>query len=278
MCVSLTTKKNPAYGTNPTAEYMISYPCGKCPLCIKKRLSNWIFRIEQMQRVTYNNQFITLTYDRANIKYNMEAQKRDIQNFIKRLRKNQASATQHDACDPYSRIKYICVSEHGSKGTKRVHFHLLMFNAPTAKDIHSTWGMGYTSSAPINERRIKYVFKYVQKDAKHRKNFQLTSKGIGANYLTAQVVEYHNRSIENCYIRKRDGYTMSIPKYYKDKIYNEEQKRKVTAYLQQFHDETSEKITQAFMVKKRVTEETALRMLEQAKFNAKFDKRNKLKL
>lgn len=277
MCVSPITKKNPAYGTKLNAEYMITFPCGKCPLCIKKRLSNWIFRCEQQMRVSYNNQFITLTYDRKHLKHTMAEQKKDIQDFLKRLRKHQSTATYVNAVDPHSRIKYICVSEHGKKNG-RVHFHFLMFNAPTAKIINDTWGMGFTSCAEINTRRIKYVFKYTQKDNSKRKNFQLTSKGIGANYITANTIEYHNRQIENCYIRKRDGYTMSIPKYYKDKIYNEEQKRKITAYLQQFNDETKQKILEAFMAKKRVTQDYAMHCLELAKLNAKFDIPNKQKL
>jgi len=232
MCINTQTKKNPKYGTHALQPYLITYPCGKCPLCVRKRLSNWIFRIQKEQQRSLTTSFITLTYDDEHLPHNQSVNKRDIQLFHKRLRKYRESESKWDN---YA-LRYICVSEYGTQATKRPHYHLIAFNYPSHQEVEKIWGCGFVTVSNLTEKRIKYTFKYISKPAQtpqgRNRNFQLTSQGIGANYLTPQMIEYHQRQIENCYISKPDGNKISIPKYYKSKLYGEKTQPLVTKYQQ----------------------------------------------
>lgn len=278
MCINIQTKKNPKYQNSPLQPYMISYPCGKCPLCLRKRLSNWIFRIEKEQQRSLTTQFITLTYDDNHLPLDMSVNKRDIQLFHKRLRKNRAV---NRLWDNYP-LRYILVSEYGTKSTQRPHYHIIAFNYPQHKEIEKIWGNGFVSASILTSARIKYTFKYMGKPAHHpegrKPNFQLTSQGIGSNYLTPQMVNYHQKSIENCYITKPDGKTMSIPKYYKSKLYGEETQPLVTKYQQQRIESENEKKVANLMQRYRISEEKARQKFELSNLNAKFDKEKTSKL
>lgn len=231
-----------------------------------------------MQR-SYSNQFITLTYANTHLPSGSNLDKRDIQLFFKRLRKTLAiGKSQSNNYLPDQPIRYICVGEYGEL-RQRPHYHLLLFNAPDNKTIEQTWNMGRVSSTPITTARIRYVFKYISKPKQglsfgRTKEFQLTSKGIGANYLTPRMIEYHNRAIENCYITKPDGFTLSIPKYYKNKLYTEEKAKLVTAYQQQRIDVVESTQIANLMYKFRIDEKTARQKLELSKLNSKFENKS----
>lgn len=66
-------------------------PCGRCPSCVKRRVSQWSFRLMQEEKVSSSAHFITLTYDTKHSPITragyMSLNKRDIQLFFKRLRK-----------------------------------------------------------------------------------------------------------------------------------------------------------------------------------------------
>ena len=42
-------------------------PCGKCPDCVKKRTSQWSFRLRKQAEVSTSAYFITLTYDTEHV-------------------------------------------------------------------------------------------------------------------------------------------------------------------------------------------------------------------
>ena len=41
----------------------IDVPCGKCPNCKKRRVNEWVFRLQEEDKVSSTSYFITLTYD-----------------------------------------------------------------------------------------------------------------------------------------------------------------------------------------------------------------------
>lgn len=97
------------------------YPCGKCLYCLEKRRVPWTVRLTHERRfwsrfgiTTY---FVTLTYDELNLPKD-GVSKRDIQLFLKRLRKYYASLESNP-------LKYFCVSEYGPT-THRAHYHLIL--------------------------------------------------------------------------------------------------------------------------------------------------------
>jgi hypothetical protein len=277
MCIDIQTKKNPKFQTSPFQPYMISYPCGKCPLCLRKRLSNWIFRIEQEQKRSLTSNFITFTYNDANLPHNPTQAKRSFQLFVKRLRKH--TETQRNGNN--FPLRYILRSEYGEKHG-RLHLHAITFNFPDYKTVEQVWGNGFVTVSNLTTKRIKYTFKYLAKDltatGQPYPNFQLTSRGIGANYLTPAIKEYHNRQIENCYIKKPDGHTMSIPKYYKNKLYDEKTALDVTTYQQHRIDVIQDVQIANLMYKFRIDEKEARQKHELSKLNATFEASKPTKL
>ncbi|QCQ85137.1 replication initiator protein [Blackfly microvirus SF02] len=203
---------------------MVHVPCGKCPECRSRRASAWSFRLMQQDKISDSSQFITLTYDTKHVPISrngfMELSKRDLQLFFKRLRKN-AGKIQATA------IKYYAVGEYGTH-TRRPHYHIILFNA-RQEDIMPAWGLGHIHYGSLCAASVGYTLKYISKPSWKRlhKNddrtaqFSLMSKGLGANYLTPQMVKWHKNDLENrMYLNLEGGKKCSMPRYYKDKIYS----------------------------------------------------------
>lgn len=215
---------NPFYVKSNNDE--IPVPCGKCPNCAKRRASAWSFRLMQEAKSSINAHFITLTYDTAKVPITrngyMEIKKRDLQLFFKRLRKASPRSIS---------IKYYAVGEYGGR-TKRPHYHLILYNAKLEL-IQPAWNLGNVHYGKLEEASVGYTLKYISKPRQipmHRNDdrqpeFSLMSKGLGANYLTPQMVKYHKADInERMYCTLADGKKVSMPRYYKDKIYNEHER------------------------------------------------------
>ncbi len=145
-------------------EKLVLIPCGHCKECKKQKKINMYYRIKKEIELNKDNIFITLTYDNENKK---DLNKKDIQNFLKRLRKK------------VNNIKYYCVGELGET-TKRPHYHMIIFNylptdlketnktksgykQYTSDLINKTWGMGLTRISIMQKGLINYILKYIQK-------------------------------------------------------------------------------------------------------------------
>lgn len=202
---------------------MISVPCGRCPACYRRRVSAWSFRLLQEYKVCYSAQFLTLTYDSCNVPLTSKgvAQlcKRDMQLFIKRLRKSHEEGT---------RIKYFAVGEYGGK-TSRPHYHILLFNA-RVELVQSSWKLGNVHYGTVTAASIGYTLKYMAKKCKQvygvEKPFALMSKGLGASYITGQVIKWHV-SGRRMYCVLPGGKKISMSRYYKDKIFTPEMRKAV---------------------------------------------------
>lgn len=228
----------------------IPVPCGKCPACLKRRTSNWSFRLMQEFKVSDSAFFITLTYEREKCpvtpKRFMDLRKRDVQLFFKRLRKS------HDGrglkvCNrktgyspgnlPFKSVKYFAVGEYGSRSF-RPHYHAIVFNS-SVELIEKAWGLGYVHFGEVNEASVGYTLKYMQKPSKiplhanddRQKEFQLMSKGLGSNYVTQAVKKWHKAALtERMYCNLPDGKKIAMPRYYKDRIYTLEERSRVSGF------------------------------------------------
>lgn len=203
----------------------IPVPCGKCPPCLSRRASSWSFRLVNETKYHISQEFITLTYDTQHVpivtgQYPMSLSKQHVQDFIKRVRKHNSD-----------RIKYFAVGEYGSQ-KNRPHYHIIIFGA-SKEAIAKSWQFGQiyfgydTSPAAIG-----YCLKYISKPGKvpETKNdrrtpeFQLVSKGMGIGYITEQSKKFHQSDLTNCVLNIPGGSKiMSMPRYYKQKIYTKEQ-------------------------------------------------------
>lgn len=216
-------------------------PCGKCPNCCARRTSAWSFRLMQEEKVSTSAHFITLTYDTSHVPLTengyMSLEKRGVQLFLKRLRKL------HPATTPT--IKYYAVGEYGGK-TKRPHYHIIIYNADITL-LQPAWPLGQIHYGTVSGASIGYTLKYMSKKRQipaHRNDdrvpeFALMSKGLGANYLTPAMVKWHYRDLLNrMYCALLDGKKISMPRYYKQILYSDEERKAIgfNARLKQLND------------------------------------------
>lgn len=230
------------------AKMDISYPCNRCVKCKKRRVNDWVTRLSYEEKFSFTSYFVTLTYDESQVPYVVQKDgkvrltlvKGHLMDFFKRLRKYQISTR---------KIYYYAVGEYGSK-TNRPHYHAIILNCDSQNLVIRAWSnyMGNDSeNKPIYKQigqihfgdvrpdSIAYTAKYIDKPKRipqyegdiREKEFSIMSKGIGKNYvLDEKMVRYHKQNIDNPYIT-RDGYKVSIPRYYKDRIFDEKEKEQI---------------------------------------------------
>lgn len=221
-----------------------TFPCGKCPNCTARRVSGWSFRIMQQSKIADAAVFLTLTYSSKNVpltpkgymtlnktqyetkittngKIKQKQISSHLQQFIKNLRKKQFGNAK-------STLKYYACGEYGGK-TNRPHYHMILFNAKIEL-IQHCWPHGSIHyGMDVNEASVGYTLKYMSKPSRipmHKNDdripeYALMSKGIGSNYLTDAIKWWHNQSHEFMHCVLPDGKKIAMPRYYKQKIYDE---------------------------------------------------------
>lgn len=209
-------------------------PCGRCENCLKRKISGWSFRLMQTLKTSYSSNFITLTYDTDHVPISkngfMVLKKTDMQLFFKRLRISHDRLLSDNKPPP---IKYYCVGEYGGK-TMRPHYHIILFNS-IVELIQPAWQLGqvnYGDVRGVNESSVGYCLKYISKPKKipmHRnddrqREFGLMSKGLGETYLTDAMIQWHHNDINNRMYCNVENKKIAMPRYYKQKIYSEDQR------------------------------------------------------
>jgi len=260
-CITPFYKKEPIRG-----QYM-PLPCGKCPPCKKRRTSGWSFRLVKEGERSNSALFITLTYDTEYVPITkngfMNLDLQDLQKFFKRLRKR-----------THEKIKYYAVGEYGSQ-KKRPHYHIILFNA-NKEHIIDSWTInnrpiGSCHIGDVSVASIGYTLKYMCKESKiplhqnddRKKEFAVMSKGLGKNYLSKQMIKWHkNDMLNRMYVPILDGKKIAMPRYYKDKIYTEQEKDKINEHMVKIGEEEDLKLLQFYgseYEKDRIQMEQALR-------------------
>lgn len=210
-------------------------PCGRCPCCLKRRSSQWVFRLQQENKICSASAFITLTYDDDHIPTTPSGlptlRSKDYQDFMKRLRK-----------DSNIKYKYYACGEYGSI-TQRPHFHTIMFfqdpeirkpvkQIPEEIRIQESWGKGQVDIGQVTGASIAYVAGYLEKRlytdpslyGDRQKEKSLMSKGMGINYLTPKVYGYYKKKLHP-YLTVEGGQKISLPRYYKEKIFTKDEQK-----------------------------------------------------
>lgn len=210
-------------------EYGFNVRCGKCIECLQQISSEWALRICLEASRYEENCCITLTYNDVHLpepdRYGVSpVVKRDIQLFMKRLRK---------AISPKT-VRYFCSGEYGSeKG--RPHYHLILFGFTPPDLVYSfskkgekyyrsdfiqkLWSVysfdryskqpvfdpiGFVSVGRVTWNTAFYTAKYLQKSVFRNfivPPFCLMSRnpGLGFNALTQTVVDtgklYYNGKV-----------------------------------------------------------------------------------
>lgn len=116
--------------------------------------------------------FITLTYSDDNLPYNLEGKpqlcKRDIQLFMKKLRKYYASL------ETPIEIRYFFCGEYGSR-YHRPHYHAIIFGVDLDVNfLEQLWGYGLCHVGSCTSDSIQYVAGYVLKKFVNKKQDTIT--------------------------------------------------------------------------------------------------------
>jgi len=216
-----------------------------------------VFRLLQEQRRSTTACFVTLTYstDHVPITENgfMTLDKKAFPGFMKRLR------NLNDG-----KLKYFAVGEYGTNN-KRPHYHAIIFNIDSDKlsvigdrngqpqykcsQIENAWPFGGVDVGSCSGDSIAYVAKYMNKPGRipqHKrddrlKEFSLMSKQLGSNYLTPQILEYHKSDVSRNYVTLPGGYRKRLPKYYRERIYDEIHMAEQRSIINQKYSELDEK-------------------------------------
>lgn len=229
------------------ASVRLSVPCGKCGACKQNRRSDWSFRLKQELRHSVSAYFITITYDDENLPYSEDGiptlVKKHWQNFVKRIRKD------HNRLSDY-KLRYYAVGEYGSK-TGRPHYHALVFNLDdrVLSNLARYWPDGYHYIGVVEDASIHYVAKFhvnTNKEELIDENtgqvYQRTAEfavmsrrpGIGAGYLDTHT-DWHLADDRN-FVRN-NGYIQRLPRYYKNKIFEEADRKRIAKQSIQLADE-----------------------------------------
>lgn len=190
----VTFNRSHAYTDRPR-----TVPCGQCVGCRLERSRQWAVRCHHEASLHEENCFVTLTYNPENEPEYGSLKLRDLQLFMKKLRKK------------YSRkIRFYACGEYGPK-LQRPHYHLIIFNHDFAdktlwqenngeklyrsKELEKIWTYGFSSVGSVTFNSAAYVARYIMKKQNgvqavlHYGNripeFTVMSRrpGIGANWL-----------------------------------------------------------------------------------------------
>ncbi|AXH75392.1 MAG: replication initiator protein [Microviridae sp.] len=226
-------------------------PCQKCNFCLQNKRNEWAFRISYETKRAKTADFLTFTYDEENLpladlKPNQYSKqeltyailvKSDLALLMKSLKQKQARWIKDNPAYRLKvkewKIKYYAVGEYGTK-RNRPHYHAIVFNIlpQILKNIKDVWPYGIVHRGDVNADSIGYTAKYVidrKKDTDFTdprpKPFALISKGIGEQYIAKRGK--WNRDGKRLYVTAADGIKVRLPRYYKDKIFNQEERNEL---------------------------------------------------
>lgn len=203
---------------------------------------DWTIRIIQEQRESESAHFLTLTYEDDYLDYSPsglpQLEKTHLQKFFKRLRRENEKHTEKS-------IRYFAIGEYGEI-YERPHYHAIMFNAHAnsiAKLSH-VWPVGFHRLGTVQVASIHYVTGYLinryHDYGDRNPPFALQSRkpGLGYNYIR-ETAKWHRPSDDEKYWRnytKIGGFTNRLPRYYRDKIFNREEREYLNYHAAQLFD------------------------------------------
>lgn len=224
---------NPPLLTDIRVGY-VAVGCGNCIECRKQKARDWKIRLSEELKVNKYAYFITFTFSNEELKKlcketnlsecNAVAGKA-IRRYLERWRKKYKKSQRH-----------WFITELGHVGTERIHIHGVIFNnfPITQELLEDFWKYGTIFIGEYcNEKTINYIIKYVTKIDKDHKGWKseiFCSAGIGKNYTEKEFSIIQHKfdgkdTIE--YYRTSSGFKMSLPIYYRNKFFTEEEREKL---------------------------------------------------
>lgn len=149
-------------------DLQVEVACGRCIGCRIDKARDWQIRLVHEASLHESSVFATLTYDDQHLPANRSLVERDMQLFIKRLRKARKGAL----------ILYFYAAEYGEQ-TLRPHYHAIIFGVDFPDKVRHTgegantlyrseelariWGKGFASFGSVTPDSCRYVADYVFK-------------------------------------------------------------------------------------------------------------------
>ena len=159
--------------------------CRRCWSCQSHRVSDLTGRALCEAADSDWTRTVTLTYDDKRLDKKSQAQiihKEDFQGFMKRLRRRKGFST-----------RYLVAGEIGKNGTKRTHFHVILFgygNPPRWELNQRTWDLNAWPYGHMfvdgnaGERDIRYVTKYLTKSLRNAGKFDQATAQVQTEWVS----------------------------------------------------------------------------------------------
>ena len=162
--------------------------CGKCVGCNADNNKIWAERMMSETAYSKTAYFLTITYDDEHLPKNHQLVKKDLRDFIKKIRNFYYQKFNYDG------IRFYAVGEYGSKSA-RPHYHAIIWNMPLydidfyamnldrpkfhikkvgysetskenlveVKELSDLWNKGYVVVGNVSRASCNYVARYVNK-------------------------------------------------------------------------------------------------------------------
>lgn len=147
---------------------VLKLPCGQCVGCRLEKSRQWAMRCMHEKQLSSESCFVTLTYNDDCLPPGGTLVKRDLQLFMKRLRKAYGKGIRFYACGEYG------------ENTRRPHYHILLFNFDfddkryfkkarggddlfTSKYLDDLWPNGFAVLGSVSFDSAAYVARYIMK-------------------------------------------------------------------------------------------------------------------
>lgn len=130
-----------------------------------------------------------------------EAAKKDLRNFINRLKRFRA-------CNGLDELRYIVVTEKSARG--RYHYHMIINGDISPADYAEIWGKGYTGVKPLqfDNDGLPQLCAYMLKGSRARAKKQTVEKNGEPGEETSETIGNRwsaSRNLKQPTVRKRDG-------------------------------------------------------------------------
>ena len=210
--------------------------CGNCIECRKQNARQWQVRLSEEIQQHKHKHMVTLTFNEYSLNQltnevmgtglyhkleENEVCKIALRRFLERWRKRYKVSVRH-----------WLITELGHTSTERIHLHGIIFTDKPSM-IEHIWSYGYVYLGDyVNEKTINYIIKYVTKIDKDHKGYKpkiFTSSGIGKSYLLKpdSKLNKFNGTETREYYKTRQGLKLNLPIYYRNKIYNDEEREQL---------------------------------------------------
>lgn len=157
---------------SPATIGSVAFPCGRCIPCRVRKKRTWQNRLALETLVHAETAFVTLTYNDENLPEDGNVSPREVQLWLKKLRKRVTGRT----------IRFFAVGEYGGQSF-RPHYHAILYGMPgcvrgqsrlrfpgdrecgcySCNVVRDTWGKGHTSIGTVTLQSAGYIAGYTIK-------------------------------------------------------------------------------------------------------------------